>query len=140
MPAYRKQYLRIARRRRPDARRGLGRPLFLQNAFSAAPIFSLASRPGFCDKFGSSEMIAVRTLFFPFCVLKSSPRERGVVLIENQQLSIVERDLRDAPNHWRGSLSCVPRWGLLVPRLGHGLGVAPLFVRSPGLSYTKEHP
>jgi hypothetical protein len=42
-------------------------------------------------------MIHVRTLFFSICVLKSSPRERGVVLSENQQLSTEERDLRDAP-------------------------------------------
>ena len=41
-------------------------PLGSQNAFSAAPIFSLASRPGFCDKFGSSEMILFGHCSFHF--------------------------------------------------------------------------
>jgi hypothetical protein len=59
--AYRQQYLRIPRRRPPDALRGRNGPFDPQNAFSAAPIFSLASRSGFCDKFGSSEMPCVRT-------------------------------------------------------------------------------
>jgi hypothetical protein len=45
---------------------GAGRPLWPQNAFFAAPIFSLANRPGFCDKFGSSEMLCVRTCSFHF--------------------------------------------------------------------------
>ena len=45
---------------------GGGAATLAENAFSAAPIFSLANRPGFCDKFGSSEMLCVRTCSFHF--------------------------------------------------------------------------
>ena len=65
-PACRKYFLRKPHRRSRMSAGWAGRPLWPQNAFSAAPIFSLASRPGFCDKFGSSEMLCVRTCSFYF--------------------------------------------------------------------------
>ena len=111
----------MPRRRPPDALRGAGRPLCPQNAFSAVPIFFLANRPGFCDKFGSSEMLCVRTCSFLFCVLKSSPRERGVVLTENQQLSTEERDLRDAPT--MGAAPCLVFFGGACWSLCQGMGL-----------------
>lgn len=100
----------------------------------------LAIHPCFCDKFGSSEMIAVRTLFFPFCVLKSSPRERGVVLPENQQIFNWNETCETRPTLGAAPclvFQCGACWSL---RQSMGLEFAPLFVRSPGLSYTKEHP
>ena len=73
------------------------------------------------------------------CVLKSSPLKRGVVLIENQQFSYDGTRLKERAHHGRGSLSCVPSWGLLVPRLGHELGVAPLSdLRDTGPDYQGE--
>jgi len=48
-------------------------------------IFFLASRVGFCDKFGSSDVI--RTLFF-FCALKElSSRVRGIVSTGIRQIA-----------------------------------------------------
>ena len=57
-------------------------PQIFLNTLSSLSVFPLVSRPGFCDKSDSSELICVRTcsLFFHFSVLKSSSRERGVVL------------------------------------------------------------
>ena len=93
----------------------------------------LAIFAGFWESFGSSEDDSFGSQFFDFCVLKSSPRERGVVPSENRQIFLEERDLRDAPNQGRGSSSCVPQRGLSVPRTGHELGVASSFSAASGL-------
>ena len=92
----------------------------------------LANSAAFCETSGSSEMIRVRDLFFQFSVLKSSPRERGVVLIENRQFLHTRTRLEERAQPWARLLvlcSCV---GPAGPRLGHELGVASSFSAAPG--------